>query len=150
MKFWKIAILGCNFNSNFGQTLAPGASLCNILGTKLHGWTESSIIVEYGQIHLAAQFTSGVLSHFQNAPWKAGFWCSKGKKWDPPCNSKTKTQRSESKWFLKYLIIPNFCAKFQPNRLPKTFGPWNTFSDNDTSVLKSFYCKNKISPTLGI
>ena len=32
----------------------------------------------------------------------------------------------------KYLIIPNFCAKFQPNRLTTTFGPWNTFSDNDT------------------
>ena len=27
----------------------------------------------HGQIHLAAQFNSGVLWHFQNAPWKARF-----------------------------------------------------------------------------
>ena len=52
----------------------------------------------------------------------------------PPCNSKTKTQRSEPKWLLKYLITRNFCAKFQPNRLTTTFGPWNTFSDNDTGM----------------
>ena len=31
-----MAILGCNFNINFGQTLAPGSSLCNTLRTKLH------------------------------------------------------------------------------------------------------------------
>ena len=43
-----------------------------------------------------------------------------------------KSQRSEPKLLLKYLLIPNFCAKFQPNRLTATFGPWNTFSDSDT------------------
>ena len=101
-----MAIWGCNFNINFGQTLAPQFIL--------------------------AQFTSGVLWHFQNAPWKAGFSVLKGQKMRPPCNSKTKSQRSEPKWLLKYLITPNFCAKFQPNRLTTTFGPWNTFSDNDT------------------
>ena len=42
-----MAILGCNFNINFGQTLAPGSSLCNTSMTKLHAWTESSIIVEF-------------------------------------------------------------------------------------------------------
>ena len=47
MKFWKMAILGFNFNIYFGQTLAPGSSLCNTLTTKLHVWTESSIIVEF-------------------------------------------------------------------------------------------------------
>ena len=47
MKFWKMSILGCNFNINFGQTLAPGSSLCNTSTTKLHAWTESSIIVEF-------------------------------------------------------------------------------------------------------
>ena len=83
----------------------------------------------HGQIHLAAQFTSGVLSHFENAPWKAGFLVLEGQKMRPPCNSKTKSQRSEPKWLLKYLITPNFCAKFQLNRLTTTFGPWNTFSD---------------------
>ena len=47
MKFWKMAILGCNFNINFSQTLAHGSSLCNTSKTKLHAWTESSIIVEF-------------------------------------------------------------------------------------------------------
>ena len=56
-----------------------------------------------GQIYLAAQFTSGVLWYFQNSPWKAG------QKWDlphppppPTRHSKTKSQRSEPKWLLKY------------------------------------------------
>ena len=119
-----MAILGCNFNINFGQTLAPGSSLYNTLRTKLHAWTESSIIVEF--------MVKFIWQHFQNVPWKAGFLVRKGQKMRPPCNSKTKTQRSEPKRLLKYLIIPNFCAKFQPNRLTTTFGPWNTFSDNNT------------------
>ena len=29
-----MAMLGCNFNINLGQTLAPGSSLCNTFGTK--------------------------------------------------------------------------------------------------------------------
>ena len=90
----------------------------------------------HGQIHLAAQFTSGVLWHFQNAPWKAGFLVLKVQKMRPPCNSKTKSQRSDPKWLLKYLITSNFCAKFQPNRLTTTFGPLNTFSDNDTWITR--------------
>ena len=60
----------------------------------------------------------------------------KGQKMSPPpplphpCNSKTKSQGTEPKWLLKYLITSNFCTKFQPNRFTTTFGPWNTFSDN--------------------
>ena len=42
-----MAILGCNFNINFDQTLAPGSSLCNTLRTKLHARSESSIIAEF-------------------------------------------------------------------------------------------------------
>ena len=42
----------------------------------------------HGQIHLAAQFTSGVLWHFQNAPWKAGFLVLKRQKMRPACNSR--------------------------------------------------------------
>ena len=130
VKFWKMAIIGGNFNINFGQTLAPGSSLCNSLRTKLHAWTESSIIVEF-MVKFIWQHNLPVGSYhtFKMPPGRLDFWCLKGKKWD----SKTKTQRSEPKWLLKYLIIPNFCAKFQPNRLTTTFGPWNTFSDKDTS-----------------
>ena len=131
-----MAILGCNFNINFGQTLAPGSSLCNTLRTKLHAWTESSIIVEF-MVKFIWQHNLPVGSYhtFKMPPGRLDFWCSKGKKWDPPCNFKTKSQRSEPKWLLKYLITPNFCAKFQPNRLTTTFGPWNTFLDNDTWVI---------------
>ena len=88
----------------------------------------------HGQIYLAVQFTSGVLWHFQNVPWKAGVLVLNGQKMRPPPPPVTPEQRSELKWVLKYLITPNFCAKFQPNRLTTTFGPWNTFSDNDTSI----------------
>ena len=56
----------------------------------------------------------------------------KGQKMRPPCNYKTKSQRSEPQWLLKYLITPNFSANFQQYRLTTAFGPWNTFSDNDT------------------
>ena len=138
VKFWKMAILGCNFNINFGQTLAPGSSLCNTLRTKLHAWTESSIIVEF-MVKFIWQHNLPVGSYgtFKMPPGRLDFWCSKCKKWDPPCNSKTKSQRSDPKWLLKYLITSNFCAKFQPNRLTTTFGPWNTFSDNDTWITRS-------------
>ena len=47
-------------------------------------------------------------------------------------NSRTNSLRAEPKRLLKYLITPSFCAKFQPNWLMTTFGPWNTFSDRDT------------------
>ena len=60
------------------------------------------------------------------------FGAQRAKNETPPCNSKTKRQRSEPKGLLKYLITPNLCAKFQLNRLTTTFGLWNTFSDNDT------------------
>ena len=42
-----MAILGCNFDINFCQTLAPGSSLPNTSRTKLHVWNESSIIVDF-------------------------------------------------------------------------------------------------------
>ena len=72
---------------------------------------------------------------FKMPSGRLDFWCSRAKNDTPPpppCNSKTKSQRTESKWLLKYVITPNVCAKFQPNQLTTTFGPWNTFSDNDT------------------
>ena len=117
-----MAILGCNFNINFDQTLAPGSSLCNTLRTKLHAWTESPIIVEF-MVRFIWQHNVPVGSYhtFKMPPRRLDFRCSNGKKWDPPCNSKTKSQRSEPKWPLKYLITPNFCAKFQPNRVEYNF-----------------------------
>ena len=80
-----MAILGCNFNINFGQTLAPGSSLCNTLRTKLHAWTESSIIVEF-MVKFIWQHNLPVGSYgtFKMRPVGLDFWCPKGKKWDPP------------------------------------------------------------------
>ena len=60
----------------------------------------------------------------------------------PPFNSKTKSQRSEPKWLSKYLIIPNFCAKFQPNRLTTTFQPLSqTMTLQHCRSLKITKCK---------
>ena len=143
LKFWKLAILGCNFNINFGQTLAPGSSLCNTLRTKLHAWTESSIIVEF-MVKFIWQHNLPVGSYgtFKMPPERLDFWCWKGKKETPlpPCNSKNKSQRSKLKWLLKYLITPNSCAKFQPNRLTTTFGPWNWLSQTMTLNMISYRC----------
>jgi len=106
VKLWKMTLLGCNFNINFDQILAPGSSLCNTLRTKLHAWTESPIIVEF-MVKFIWQHNLPVGSYhtFKMPPGRLDFWCWKGKKWDPPpCNSKTKSRRSEPKWHLKYLI----------------------------------------------
>ena len=86
-----MAILGCNFNINFDQTLAPGSSLRNTLRTKLHAWTESSIIVEF-MVKFIWQHNLPVGSYytFKMPPGRLDFWCSKGKKWDPPVTPKLK------------------------------------------------------------
>ena len=98
VKFWKMAIFGGNFNINFGQTLAPGSSLCNSLRTKLHAWTESSIMVEF-MVKFIWQHNLLVGSYhtFKMPPGRLDFWCLKGKKWDPSCNSKTKTSEKWAK-----------------------------------------------------
>ena len=104
--------------------------------TKLQTLTESSIIVEL-MVKFIWQHNLpvGSCSTFKMRSGRLDFWCSRAKNEIPPppsCNSETKSQRSESKWRLKYLITPNFFAKFQRNRLTTTFDPWNTFSDNDS------------------
>ena len=139
-----MAILGCNFDINFCLTLAPGSSLSKTLREKLHVWNESSITVEC-MVKFIWKHNLPIAFYctFKMSPGRLDLWCSKGKKWHRPWNSKTKRQRSEPNWLLKYLIAPNFCAKFQPKRLTTTFGPWNTFSDNDT-----YGHSTKIEPTL--
>ena len=134
-----MAILGCNVDINFGQTLAPGSSLSNTLRTKLHPRTESSIIVEFiVKLIWQHNLSMGSYGTFKMPPRRLDFWrCSKGKKWD----SKTTSQRNEPKWLLKYLITLNVCAKFQPNRLTATFGPWKAyFSDSDNFKIIAHEC----------
>ena len=95
--------------------------------------TESSIIAEF-MVKFIWQHNVPVRPYgtFKMPPGRL----LKGQKMRPPlphpCNSKTKSQGTEPKWLLKYLFTSNFCTKFQSNRLTTTFGPWNTFSDNDT------------------
>ena len=79
----------------------------------------------------------GVMA-FSKCPLERRIFGAQRAKMRSRCNSKTKSQRSEPNWLLKYLIIPNFCAKFQPNRLTPTFGPWNTFSDNSCGHTTDF------------
>ena len=75
----------------------------------------------------------GSYGTFKMPPGRLYFWFSNSKKWDPPppVAPELKVTEENQVGFLKYLITPNFCAKFQPDRLTTTFGPWNTFSDND-------------------
>ena len=57
-----MAILGCNFDINFGQTLAPRLLSVQYLEDKvlcINGKLYYSRV--HGQIHLAAQLTSEVL-----------------------------------------------------------------------------------------
>ena len=128
-----MAILGCNFDINFCQTLAPGSSLPNTSRTKLRVWNESSIIVDLMVKFIWKQnLLIRFYGTFKMTQEGLVFGPQRAKLSDSPRNFKTKSQRSEPNWLLKYLIAPNVCAKFQPNRLTTTFGPWNTFSDNDT------------------
>ena len=110
MKFWKMAILGCNFNINFGQTLAPGSSLCNTLRTKLHTCTESSIIVEF-MVKFIWQHNLPVGSYhtFKMTPGRLDFWCSKGKKWDPPVTPKLKLREVSESGFWNISLYPTSC-----------------------------------------
>ena len=127
--FSKMAILSCNWPNSNPRLLSVQYLEDKVTCMK---WKLYYSTV-HGQIHLAAQFINWVLWHFQNVSWKARFLVLKGQNMThTPWNSKTESQRSEPNWLLKYLTGPNSCAKFQPNRLTTTFGPWNTFSDNDT------------------
>ena len=90
-----MAILGCNFDINFGETLAPGSSLSNILRTCING-KFYSIMVESN--------VKSIWQHNLPMDFYGAFkiWCLKGKKWGPPSwNSKTKSQRSEPKWLFE-------------------------------------------------
>ena len=117
-----MAILGCNFNINFGQTLAPGSSLCNTLRTKLHAWTESSIIVEF-MVKFIWQHNLPVGSYhtFKMPPGRLDFWCSKGKKWDPPVTPKLKVREVSQSGFWNISSHPTSVPSFSQNGWPQFF-----------------------------
>ena len=119
-----MAILGCNFNINFDQTLAPGSSLCNTLRTKLHAWTESSIIVEF-MVKFIWQHNLPVGSYhtFKMPPGRLDFWCSKGKKWDPPVTPKLKVREVSQSGFWNISSHPASVPSFSQIGWPQLLAP---------------------------
>ena len=160
-----MAILGCNFDINFGETLAPGSSLSNILRTCING-KFYSIMVESNvksiwQHNLPMDFYGA----FKMPSRKLDFWCFKCKKWGPPplWNSKLfKLKVTSEKWAEVALGIPyhSFCAMFQPNLIwPQLLAP-RTLSETVTLrsrarvyetwkqcqwIMGTITCKHKIS-----
>ena len=153
-----MAILGCNFDINFGQTLAPGSSLSNILRTCVNG-KFYSIMVESNvksiwQHNLPMDFYDAVKMPSR----RLDFWFLKGKKWGPPSwNSKTKSQRGEPKWLLKCLITPSFSFSqigwpqlLAPRTLSQTVTLRSRARVNETWkqcqwIMGTLTCKHKIS-----
>ena len=124
VKFWKMAILGCNFNINFDQTLAPGSSLCNTLRAKLHAWTESSIIVEFMVKFIWQQnLPVGSYHTFKMPPGGLDFWCSKGKKWDPPVTLKLKVREVRQSGFWNISLHPTSVPSFSQIGRPQLLAP---------------------------
>ena len=76
----------------------------------------------HGQIHLAAQFTNGILWHFKIGPWKTGFLVLKGQK------MKDREVGQSGFWSISShpTSVPGFSqvVRFQI--------VWNTISDSDT------------------
>ena len=135
VKFWKMAIIGGNFNINFGQTLAPGSSLCNSLRTKLHAWTESSIMVEF-MVKFIWQHNLLVGSYhtFKMPPGRLDFWCSKGKKWDPPVTPKLKLREVSQSGFWNISLYPTSVPSFSQIGWPQRLAP-GTLSQTKTQVI---------------
>ena len=123
---WQMAILGCNFNINFGQTLAPGSSLCNTSTTKLHAWTESSIIVEF-MVKLIREHNVpvGLYGTFKMPPGRLNFQCSKGKKWDPhpPVTPKLKVREVSHGGFWNISSHPTSLPSFSQIGWPQLLAP---------------------------
>ena len=138
-----MAILGCNFNINFGQTLAPGSSLCNTLRTKLHAWTESSIIVEF-MVKFIWQHNLPVGSYgtFKMPPWKAGFLMLKGQKMrppPPPITPKLKVREVSQSGFWNISSHPTFEPSFSQIGWPQLLAPR---THSQTMTLKDLF-KNR-------
>ena len=121
MKFWKMAILGCNFNINFDQTLAPGSSLCNTLRTKLHAWTESPIIVEF-MVKFIWQHNLSVESYhtFKMPPWRLA---QRAKTETPPVTPKLEVREVSQSSFWNTSSHPATVRSFSQIGWPQLFAP---------------------------
>lgn len=135
-----MAILGCNFDINFCQTLAQGSSLSNTSRTKLHVWNESSIIVEFMVKFIwKHNLPIGFYGTFKMSPGRLGFWCSKGKKWDPPETPKLKVREVSQIGFWNISLHPTSVPSFSQIGWPQLLAP-GTLSQ--TMTLKLFKCSS--------
>ena len=94
----------------------------------------------HGQIHLAAQFTSGVLSHFQNAPLKAGFLVLKGQKMRPPApvTPKLKFREVSQSGFWNISSHPTSVPNFSQIGRPQLLAPGTLSQTMTLKCLKAF------------
>lgn len=122
--FEKNAILGCNFDINFCQTLAPGTSLSKTSRTKLHIWNGSSIIVEFMvKFILKHNLPMGFYGTFKMSPGRLSFWCLKGKKWDPPETPKLKVREESQIDFWNISLHPTSVPSFSQIGWPQLLAP---------------------------
>ena len=143
MKFWKMAVLGCSFNINFGQTLAPGSSRYNTLRTKLHAWTESSIIVEF-MVKLIWQHNLPVGSYhtLKMPPEGWIFGAQRAKNETPPVTPKLKLREVSQSGFWNISLYPTSVPSFSQIGWPQLLAP-GTLSQ--TMTLKQFQLSGWIS-----
>ena len=142
-----MAILGCNFNINFGQTLAPGSPLCNTLRTKLHAWTESSVIVEF-MVKFIWQHNLPVGSYhtFKKAPGRLDFGAQRLKNETPPVTPKLKVREVSQSGFWNISSHPTSVPSFSQIDWPQLLAP-GTLSQ--TMTLKSLYDNLYLFRTIG-
>ena len=77
----------------------------------------------HGQVHLAAQLTSGSYGTFKMPPGRLDFWCSKGKKWDPPVTSKLKVREVSQSGFWNISSQPTSEPTFSQIGWPQLLAP---------------------------
>ena len=133
-----MAILGCNFNINFGQTLVPGFSLCNTLRTKLHAWTESSIIVAF----MVKFIWQHKLSPLEG--WIFG--AQRAKNETPPVTPKLKLREVSQSGFCNISLYPTSVPSFSQIGWPQLLAP-GTLSQ--TMTLKMIDSSEKRNRRLG-
>ena len=119
-----MAILGCNFNINFGQTLAPGSSLYNTLRKKLHAWTESSIIVEF-VVKFIWQHNLPVGSYhaFKMPPEGWIFGAQRAENETPPVTPKIKLREVSQSGFWNISLYPTSVPSFTQIGWPHLLAP---------------------------
>ena len=80
LNFCSMAILGCNFDINFGETLAPGSFLSNILRTCINGKFYSIMVESNVKSIWQHNLPMDFYGTFKLLSRRLDFRCLKGKK----------------------------------------------------------------------